>query len=160
MHGVLVDEGLLHRMQPPIGAREALDGRHWSAHRHGEGHAGEHPMAIDVHSAGAALTVVAALLGSGHAEPAMQGVEQAGARIDGQLVALTVDRKIDGDQRMDVGRFDHRRFRRAAHHGRPGRSAERQQAPARGRKAIVVVMRWVPHHPLSENTPGRRMVRL
>ena len=49
---------------------------------HGEGQAGIDAPAVHQHRAGAALAVVAALLGAGEAQVFAQGVEQRGARIE------------------------------------------------------------------------------
>src|SRR5215472_2379454 len=101
----MVDEGLLHRVQWPVRFGEALDGRDVAAlGRGGEGEAGQHAPAIDEHGAGAALTVVAALLRSRQSEVFAQRVEQRRADIERNemLVAVDPERKADG--RADVAR--------------------------------------------------------
>ncbi len=47
--------------------------------------------AVDMHGAGAALALVAALLGAGQAEMIAQGVEQRDTRLDLQFMAMSVD---------------------------------------------------------------------
>ena len=54
------------------------------------------PAAVEQHRAGAALTLVAALLGAGQIETLAQRVEQGGAVVDGQRVLLAVDVQGDG----------------------------------------------------------------
>ena len=95
---VMVDEGLLHRMQRAVAGADApgqpLDGRHRLAHGDRQGQAAQHPLAADQHRAGAALAMVAALLGPGQAHVVAQGVEQRRARVDGQYVAGAVHRQL------------------------------------------------------------------
>src|SRR5690348_2115312 len=63
---VVVDEGLLHRVQRRAGRAQPFDRRHVAALRNGgETEAGERALAVDQHGAGAALAVVAALFGAG-----------------------------------------------------------------------------------------------
>ena len=64
----MVDEGLLQRMQRAV-VGQALDGGDLGAVLHdGQGQAGIDAPAVDQHRAGAALAVVAALLGAGQVE--------------------------------------------------------------------------------------------
>ncbi len=49
---------------------------------HGERQAGIDPPPVDHHGAGAALAVVAALLGAGQVQVLAQGVEQRGAGVE------------------------------------------------------------------------------
>eukprot|EP01032_Pedospumella_encystans_P027696 gene27697-31289_t len=63
---VVVDEGLLHRMQRAVGRGDALDGGDGAAvGLHAQREAGGDAPAVEVHGAGTALAVVAALLGAG-----------------------------------------------------------------------------------------------
>ena len=79
---------------PP--AREAFDGRDLRAVLHdGEREAGIDAPAVDQHRAGAALAVVAALLGAGEVEMLAQRVEQRRPGRDAQLVIDAVDVKGD-----------------------------------------------------------------
>jgi hypothetical protein len=94
---VMVDEGLLDRVQR-IAVRQPLDGRDLTAvDGGGKHHAGIHPPAIEVDGAGAALAEIAALLGAGEAEPLAQGVEQGDACVHRQamLVPVDADRNVD-----------------------------------------------------------------
>ena len=96
LEAVVVDEGLLHRMQDAVRASQALDGGDRLAlHRHRQGQAGQHSASIDVHGAGPALALVATLLGAGQAEMLAQGVEQGGARIERQAMVASVDDQHD-----------------------------------------------------------------
>ena len=82
LEGVLLDEGAAAcGCSAPFAPGEALDGGDRLAHRCRQGQAGEHAPAADVHRAGAALALVAALLGAGEAKVLAQGVEQGGARV-------------------------------------------------------------------------------
>ena len=90
------DEGGLHRMQL-VAIGEALDGQDVGAVKADrQRQAGIDAPAVDQHGAGAALAAVAALLGAGEVEPLAQQVEQGDARIDLQLVAVSVDGEGDG----------------------------------------------------------------
>ena len=62
---------------------------------HRKGEAGVDAPPVHVHRAGAALPVIAALLGAGQAEILAQRVEQRHARFDLQLVKLPVDFQLD-----------------------------------------------------------------
>src|SRR6185369_17023535 len=64
-------------------------------HRDGEGQARQHPLAVEVHGAGAALAPVAALLGAGEPEPVAQRVEQGHPRVERQPVLAAVDDQPD-----------------------------------------------------------------
>src|SRR6201991_273713 len=75
LQGVLVEEGLLDRVQTiPVG--ESFHRCHLLFHGGGQGQAREHGPAADVHGAGAALSSVASLLRTGHPEAFPQGVQQ------------------------------------------------------------------------------------
>src|SRR2546421_724852 len=64
---VLVDERLLHRVQSILCGQSVHRGDRLP-HRGGQGQAGQHRPAADVHGAGSALTAVAAFLRAGDAE--------------------------------------------------------------------------------------------
>ena len=85
---------------------------------HGERQAGIDPPAVDEDRAGAALAVVAALLGAGQAQVLAQRVEQRRARIDLQAVLLAIDRQrhlgVHGALDTRLGRAAGRRGDRAA----------------------------------------------
>ena len=78
----MVDERLLQRMQRAV-RRQALDGGDLGAVLHDrERQAGIDPPPVDQHRAGAALAVIAALLGAGQVEMVAQRVEQRRPRRD------------------------------------------------------------------------------
>ena len=58
---------------------------------HRERQAGHDAAAVDQDRAGAALAEAAALLGPGQVQAVAQGVEQRGARVDGETMILAVD---------------------------------------------------------------------
>jgi hypothetical protein len=58
---------------------------------HGQAQAGIDAAAVDDHGAGAALALVAALLGAGQVQVFAQQVEQRGAGVDFLFEALAVD---------------------------------------------------------------------
>ena len=60
---------------------------------HRERQAGVDPPAVDDHRAGAALAVVAALLGAGEMQMLAQRVEQRGARVELELPGLAIHLK-------------------------------------------------------------------
>src|SRR5579859_4027716 len=92
LKGIVVDEGLLHRVQPFACHREALDRGHFMASGHyREGHAGQHSLAVQQYRAGTALAVAATLLGTGQAHVIAYRREQSGAWVQPQSVELTVD---------------------------------------------------------------------
>ena len=91
----MLDERLLQRVQH-ASLRQSFDGRDLRAVFHDrQCQAGIDAPAVDQHGAGAALTVVAALLGPGEVEMQTQCVEQRGPRRDVQLVIDAVDVKGD-----------------------------------------------------------------
>ena len=93
----MVDEGLLQGMQRAV-LRQALDGGHLGAVLHdGERQAGIDPPAVDQHGAGAALAVIAALLGAGQVEMVAQGVKERRPRRHRELPFDAVDDEFDGD---------------------------------------------------------------
>ena len=82
----------LRRAQP-------LDGGDLGAvMHHGQSQAGVDALAVEQDGAGAALAVVAALLGARQLQVFAQGVEQGGARVEFQAVALAVDVEADFHQ--------------------------------------------------------------
>ena len=84
---VVLDEGGLHRMQV-LRRAEPLDGGDAVALvHHRQRQAGVDPPPVDDHRAGAALAVVAALLGAGEMQMLAQRVEQRGAGIDRRVHA-------------------------------------------------------------------------
>ena len=70
----------------------------------GQRQAGQHAPAVDQHGAGAALAVVAALLGAGQAEVLAQRVEQRGADIERNAMLAAVDPQRKADRRAGVPR--------------------------------------------------------
>ena len=60
--------------------------------------AGIDPPAVDQHRAGAALAVVAALLGAGQVELVAQQVEERGPGLDRQVPNFAVDRQGNRDR--------------------------------------------------------------
>ena len=87
---VVLDEGGLHGMQM-IRLADALDGRDLIRRvHHGKRQARVHALAVHMHRAGAALAVIAALLGAGQVQVFAQAIEQRGPRIDAQRIALAV----------------------------------------------------------------------
>ena len=96
---VVVDEGLLQRMQRAVGG-EPLDGGDLGAVLHDDQRqAGIDAPAVDQDRAGAALALIAALLGAGQIETVAQRVEQGRPGRDGQRTFLAVDVKRDGQRR-------------------------------------------------------------
>lgn len=94
LKGIMVDEGLLHRMQTSPDCRKALDRGHVLPIGHDrEGHAGQDPPAIQQNRASAALTVAATFLGPGQAHVIAYRGEQGSARVQPQCVELTIDRQ-------------------------------------------------------------------
>ena len=84
----MFDECGLHDVHQGVARLQAFDGLDLAAFDlGGQCEATEHPLAIDVDRAGAALALVAALLGSGQEGVFAQGIEQGGARVQAQVVA-------------------------------------------------------------------------
>ena len=82
---VMLDEGGLHRVQV-VGRAQPLDGGDAVALvHHRERQAGIDPPPVDDHRAGAALAVIAALLGAGEMQVLAQRVEQRGPRVELEL---------------------------------------------------------------------------
>ena len=82
LEAVVLEEGLLQRVQL-VAVGQALDGGDLGAVGGDREHqAGVDAAAVEQDGAGAALAVVAALLGAGQIEVLAQGVEQGGAVVD------------------------------------------------------------------------------
>jgi hypothetical protein len=103
----VLDERPLERMKLlPLGVGEPLHGRDLRpVMRHREGQAPVRLPAVDQDRAGAALAVVAALLGAGQVEVLTQHVEQRGGRVDRQRVLTAVDPQahVGQHRRLDPG---------------------------------------------------------
>src|SRR5262249_37256125 len=69
-----------------------------------EGQAGQHALAVDMDGAGAALALIAALLGAGQRKVLAQGIEQRDARLDGERPRLSIDHEVH------AGSVAHQRF--------------------------------------------------
>ena len=85
---VMLDEGGLHRMQMLRRAQPFDGGDAVALVHHRERQAGIDPPPVDHHRAGAALAVIAALLGAGEMQVLAQRVEQRGPRVEFERVAL------------------------------------------------------------------------
>ena len=59
---------------------------------------------VNEHGAGAALAVVAALLGAGEMQLLAQRIEQRSPGLDIEVRRLAVDMKIDADRKSAIGR--------------------------------------------------------
>ena len=134
LHGAVLDEGRLQRMQM-LGIAQPLDGDDRAAAALlGEQDAGIHRLAVEQHGADAAFGLEAVLLGAGHAELAAQHVQQRPVRLDHELVALAVDREIERLPASWAGLPDAigaRRERPLDQRRRPGACGS---APRRGRR--------------------------
>ena len=62
-----------------------------------------HSPAIDVHSAGTALAMIASLFRSGQMQMLAKTIEQSCARIDPKIVLLSVDTERNGNRILQVG---------------------------------------------------------
>ena len=103
LEGVVLDEGVLHRMQGAVRRRQALDRRDVRAVPHdGQLQACVDALAIDQHGAGAALAVVAALLAARQVKVLQQQIQQAGPGSDGAGVFDAVDGQANR-QALDGG---------------------------------------------------------
>ena len=92
-----VGQGLLDRVQAPVGRGQALDGGDARSVGAGRGHqARQHGPAVEVDGAGAALALGAALLGAGQPEVESQPVQQRPARRVGGAALDAVDGGGDG----------------------------------------------------------------
>jgi hypothetical protein len=95
----VVDERTLHGVQL-LAARQALDGHHIAPVRpRGQDQAPVHSAAVKQDGAGAALAVVAALLGARQIEVLAQQIQQRHARID--VFELSVD-AVDAKAEVEV----------------------------------------------------------
>ena len=82
---------------PPGGARP-LDRLHRLADGSGEGEAGQHAAATDMHRAGPALAMIATLLRPGQPELLAQRIEKRGTDIDRQPIGVAIDGELDRDR--------------------------------------------------------------
>lgn len=96
LEGVLVDEGLLNRMELAV-LLEAFNGEDGFAGSVSDGKlAGTARSAVDKNGAGAALAFAAAVFRAGKAEFLAEDVEESGIAGGGDRVALAVDVELDG----------------------------------------------------------------
>ncbi len=94
--GIVLDEGGLHRVEIAR-LSQPFNGRNLIALVHGrKGEAGVDAAPVDVHGAGSALTVVAALFRAGQVEVFAQAVKQRDARLKLQGARRAVDLECDG----------------------------------------------------------------
>src|SRR4051794_26217215 len=84
--------------------REALDGEHFSARSPADGRdTGPHDVAVEVHGAGTAERLPAAVLRSGEAEYVAQGPQQRHLGIDVELPVCAVDTNCDAHRPSSLG---------------------------------------------------------
>jgi hypothetical protein len=99
LKGIVIDEGLLNRMEFAV-LGKTLDRRHLRAFgRRGKNHTTVHASSVQMHSAGAAFTEIAAFLGARQLQVLAQQIEQCGARINWDLVAAAIDAQRDRQMR-------------------------------------------------------------
>jgi hypothetical protein len=95
LHGIVLDEGRLHGMQP-LSLRQALDGRHTtSADVDGQEHAGAYGCAVEPDRAGRARPTVARSLGAAESKIVSQQLSERGARLDLRIAHRPIDRYRD-----------------------------------------------------------------
>ena len=95
----MVDEGLLHRMQRAV-LGQALDGGDLGAVlHHGKGQARNDAPFVDQHRAGAALAVVAALLGASQIEIFAERIKQSRPGSEGNTPLDAIDTQHDVELR-------------------------------------------------------------
>ena len=134
---IMDDERFLHRVQR-LGRAQPLDRRHILAvMHHRQRQAAVDAPAFDDDGAGAALAMVAALLGAGELEMFAQRIEQAGARVQLQMDLAAVH-----------GEFD-RRHRGSFADGR-GRGGLRRRCERRGGKKRAAAL----HEPAARDMVG------
>src|ERR1700677_2300254 len=105
LEGVVIDKGLLHRMQGSVRVREPLDCAHPMAlGRDGEGEARKDPHAVDMHRARPTLTMITALLRARQTDVLAQGVKQGRAHVQSKTIGLAIDRKSDRNLAVAVDR--------------------------------------------------------
>src|ERR1017187_6615379 len=101
---VVVDKGLLHRVQAPVGLRQTFDGGDLLTIGAGrQCQAGQHPAVVDQYSAGTALAVIAAFFTSGQAHMLAQRIQQRGADIKRETMLPSVDLQRDVDRVARIG---------------------------------------------------------
>jgi len=89
---IVIDEGLLHRMQRAIGLYQTFDGGHVVALVHcGEAEARQDPAIVDEHSAGATLAMIATFFGSGQTDMVAKGIKQCRPPIKSKPMIPAVD---------------------------------------------------------------------
>src|SRR6476646_4563332 len=96
---ILVDEGLLNRMESAV-VGKTLDRRHLrTLRRRRKNHAPVHTSAVQMDSTGAAFTEIAAFLGARELQVLAQQIEQCGPRINSELVVAAGDAQRDRQMR-------------------------------------------------------------
>ena len=98
LEGVLLEEGGLHGVERAVFVGQPLDGGDRAAlDLCCQSQAGQHPLAVDMDGAGAALALVAAFLGAGQRKPVAQRIEQRHAGFDVERTVTTIDGEMDGE---------------------------------------------------------------
>ena len=83
---------------------DAFDGRDLIALvQSGESETRKLALAINVHRARAALTVIASLLRTSEMQMFAETIEETRARIDSKIILLTVDTERNGNRILQVG---------------------------------------------------------
>jgi hypothetical protein len=91
---VLIEEGLLNWMKPPV-LFEALDGGDlFASDRENAGDAGAHGRAVDQDGAGAALALAASVLGAGEGEVVAEDPEEHAVGVEDDAVMLLVEDEL------------------------------------------------------------------
>jgi hypothetical protein len=103
---IVIDEGLLHRMQRTVGLCQTLDGGHVVALVHrGEAEARQDPPIVDKYGARAALPVIATFFGSGQTGVVAQGIQQRRAAIQGKPMIPAVNPQFYIQKGVGIRRF-------------------------------------------------------
>jgi hypothetical protein len=95
LEGIVVDEGLLHRVQGTILCQSFHGCHSGTVQPNREDKTGRNAASIHEHSAGAALAVVTALLGTSQIQILAQRVEQRRPRCNGQRAHYVINMKRD-----------------------------------------------------------------
>jgi len=100
----MVEERLLHRVQPAVGSTYPLDCRHLVAGSlNCQGEARQHTPAVKVDGASSTLSDIAALLRAAEVQALAQRVEQRHTGLQLKMVRYAVDVQFDGKKGGLVG---------------------------------------------------------
>lgn len=103
LEAVIVDEGLLHRVQLSVRGQTFDRGDLLTLDGGGKGQAGQNPLAVHVNGASAALALIATLFAAGKRQMLSEGIEKGCPHIEIERAVLPVDPERHGERIAGIG---------------------------------------------------------